>query len=160
MSEMVQIRKALATLPNPVAVLTVNDDGEYNGMIASWITQISFDPPKVLVAVHPSRYTHQMITSVGAFNLNLITDEQSDLVAKFKSRDDSKMSKFAGLTVVEGPGNQPYLPDSAAVLHCRLTETLDVGDHTLFIGEVYEATLGKGTPASTTSLGKSYSGAN
>ncbi len=158
MADLPEIRKALFKLPNPVAVLAVNDDGELNGMIASWITQVSFDPPRILIAIHPSRYTHQMLHSAGNFTLNLLAEGQEDRVSQFKLKGGARMSKFSGLQMVEGRNNQPYLPDSAAVFHCRLVDVIEGGDHTMFIGEVLEALDSDRTPLSTTSLGKGYTG--
>jgi flavin reductase (DIM6/NTAB) family NADH-FMN oxidoreductase RutF len=152
------IQKALLKLPNPVAVLTVNDDGEKNGMVASWITQVSHEPPQVLVAVHPSRYTHQMLLSSGRFALNLLSDDQADRVGAFKIKGGLHEEKFEAFTTTEDAENTPYLADSAAVLLCKLVHTAETGDHTLFIGEVESALLGDGNPLSTITLGKGYSG--
>lgn len=158
MADIANIRKALIALPNPVAALLVNDNGEKNGMIASWITQVSFDPPKVLVAVHPDRYTHSLIHSAGHFTLNLISEDQAGRVPRFKLKGDAKEEKFAGLNILTNQAGQPYIADSAAVLHCKLTDVLEAGDHTLFVGEVVDGLVTGGRPMSTITLGKGYTG--
>ena len=158
MPEQSKIAKALAMLPNPVAVLIVKDQDETNGMIASWITQVSSDPPRILVAVHPSRYTHAMIHSAGFFTLNLLAQGQEDRVPQLKLKGGKREEKFAGLEVAQGPNDQPYLPDSAAVFFCKLADVLEAGDHTLFVAEVTAAQSNDAAPLSTTTLGKAYSG--
>ena len=152
------IVQSLLKLPNPVAVLLVNDHGEQNGMIASWITQVSADPPQVLVAVHPDRYTHAMLHSAGYFTLNLLTESQADRVPRFKLKGEERPQKFEGMELVVNENGQPYLPDSAAVYHCKLTDVVETGDHTLFVGQVLAADLTDATALSTISLGKGYTG--
>ena len=158
MPDMINIRKALITLPNPVAALLVNDGGEKNGMIASWITQVSFDPPKVLVAVHPDRYTHAMIHSAGYFTLNLLSDDQAERVPRLKLKGDAREEKFSGLNIQTNSDGQPFIADAAAVLHCKLSDVLDAGDHTLFIGTVTDGQVSDARPISTITLGKGYTG--
>ena len=158
MNKMTFVRKALSLIPNPIAVLALNDGNEFNGMIASWITQISFDPPKILVAIHPNRHTHRMMSKAGFFTINLLAKGQEDRVSRFKIKGEQSKRKFDGLDVATNSNDQPYLPDSAAVLHCRLCEILEVGDHSLFVGEVTDGTVSDLTPLTTTSMGIFYVG--
>jgi flavin reductase (DIM6/NTAB) family NADH-FMN oxidoreductase RutF len=44
-----------------IYVLTTAFEGRINGMIASWVSQISYDPPLIMVAVHPNRFSHGLI---------------------------------------------------------------------------------------------------
>lgn len=158
MPDQIEIERALLTIANPVAVLIVKDGDEINGMIASWITQVSYDPPMVLIGVHPSRYTHHMLQSVGKFTLNLLAQGQEDLVAQFKLKGGARDEKILGLKTGEGENEQPYLKDCAAVLECTVIQSYDMGDHTLFIGEVTNAGVSEKKPLTTISLGKGYLG--
>lgn len=158
MPQQVRIINALSKLPNPVAVLLVNDQQERNGMIASWMTQVSYDPPQILVAVRPNRYTHAMLHAAGFFTLNLLQEDQADRVSQFKLKGDARDEKFAQLEVAEDANGQPYLPDSAAVFHCRVVQVVETGDHTLFVGEVLDAGSSDARGLSTITLGKGYSG--
>jgi len=156
--DMVNIRSALSLTPNPVAVLGCNDGKEKNAMIASWITQVSFDPPQILVAVHPARRTHKIIENSKAFTINLLAQGQEGRIGRFKLKGKMRQEKFNGLEIKMDDNNQPYLPDSAAVLLCKLVNVFKAGDHTLFVGEVVGGFETGAAPLTTTSMGISYSG--
>lgn len=153
-----QISAAIAMIPSPVAALTVAHGKERNGMIASWLTPVSGDPPQVAVAVRHNRFSHHLIENAGYFVLNILAEEQRKLVPQFKLKGSDREAKFADLPVETDDHGQPYLPDSAAVLHCRLDQQVQTGDHTLFIGTVWRASWQNAKPMTTLSLGKSYSG--
>ena len=158
MSDHDLVRRALLAVPNPVAVLTVAHENQRNGMIVSWLTPVSVSPPLLAVSVHRERFSHHLIEGAVRFNLTLLREDQRDRVPQFKLKDDDREAKFAGLPTAADAHGQPYLTDGVAVLHCRVTDALPTGDHTLFIAEVHDAILGAGTTMCTKSLGKTYSG--
>ena len=158
MPESAEIQEALLKIPNPVAVLSVTDGEEVNGMIASWVTQISANPPQVLVAVKPTRYSHDMIASAGYFVLNLLREDQKGSVPQFKLKGDARDEKYKGIATAKDSHGQVYLTDAAATLHCRVVKQVSAGDHTLFIGEVTEGHANGAVALSTISYGKGYSG--
>ena len=45
------------------------EGGEVNAMVASWVTQVSFEPRRVAVGVKKTRYSHDLIRDGGAFTL-------------------------------------------------------------------------------------------
>ena len=47
------------SLTNGVYIITVNDDGQINGMTTPWVTQLSYEPPLVMVAISPVRKCHE-----------------------------------------------------------------------------------------------------
>ncbi|HPM76311.1 MAG TPA: flavin reductase family protein [bacterium] len=152
------VRRALLTVPNPVAALTVTHERQRNGMIVSWLTPVSVAPPMIAVSIHRERFSHRLIEGAGRFNLTLLREDQKDRVPQFKLKDENREAKFAGLPVATDAYGQPYLTDGVAVLHCLVTDSLATGDHTLFIAEVQDAAVGEGAALCTKSLGKTYSG--
>ena len=63
-----------------IYVLTTGSAGTINGMIASWVSQVSYDPPLISVAVHPNRYSHQLIEQSKCFALHVVAKDRSDLL--------------------------------------------------------------------------------
>ncbi len=63
--------KTLGKMTYGIYVLTSFHKKEVNGMIASWVSQISYDPLLIMAAVHPNRYSHQLIEKSGCFALFL-----------------------------------------------------------------------------------------
>ena len=133
--------QALSRMTYGIYVLTAAQEGEYNGMIASWVSQVSFEPPLILAAVHPNRYTHSLMDQSGAFALHALHKEQRGHLDRFKG--DEPQAKFHGLSWSRGETGSPVLDDCLASYECRVRHSLQPGNHTLFIGEIVAARLGK-----------------
>lgn len=152
-----EIRECLGRLTNGIYVLTSSFGSEKNGMIASWVTQISYYPPLVMVAVHPNRFTHHLIEKSGVFALHVIGERQSEMLTRFKAPEPSE--KFIGINWSEGDNGCPILKDCIAWIECEAREELNPGNHTLFIGEVFKGKVyGEDKPLCTLDLGGRYLG--
>ena len=139
---------ALGKMTHGIYVLTTRHGDDVNGMIASWVCQVSHDPPLVAVAVHPNRYSHRLIEKSGVFALHMLEKDQSDLLGRFKGPDPA--AKFDGLDRHRGRTGCPLLKKCAAFLECRVRHTLAPGNHTLFVGEIVHAARISDGPVLTT----------
>ena len=129
--------QALGCMTHGIYMLTTARGDEINGMIASWVCQVSYGPPLVAVAVHPDRYSHALIEKSGVFALHALKKGQADLLDRFKGPDPA--AKFDGLDWQPGRTGCPLLATCAALLECRVREALAPGNHTIFVGEVVHA---------------------
>jgi flavin reductase (DIM6/NTAB) family NADH-FMN oxidoreductase RutF len=129
--------KNMAHMTYGIYVLTTRHGTIINGMIASWVSQVSFEPPLIMVAVHPNRYSHQLIEKSGCFALHSLARGQKDLLTCFKGPDPD--AKFASLAWRDGVTGCPILADCIGCVECRVVVTLGPGNHTLFVGEVVDA---------------------
>lgn len=129
--------KTMAHMTYGIYVLTTRTGETINGMIASWVSQVSFDPPLFMVAVHPNRYSHDLLVQSGHFALHVIDDQQKDLLARFKG--PVAREKFDAIAWHEGVTGCPILEDCIASVECRITQQLVPGNHTLFVGEAVDA---------------------
>ena len=149
--------KALGKMTYGIYVLTSYYKEEVNGMIASWVSQISYDPLLIMAAVHPNRYSHQLIEQSGCFALHVIDRQQTEFLARFKGPDPD--SKFSALQWERGKTGCPILRECMAYLECRVTARHSPGNHTLFLGEVIDArSFADGTPFSTMDYSGVYLG--
>ena len=140
-----------------IYVLTTCHEGRHNGMIASWVSQVSQDPPLIMAAIHPNRFSHRLIEKSHVFALHLLTKEQKDLLFRFKGPDPE--GKFDALDWTEGRTGCPILRDCAGYLECRVIDTYAPGNHTLFIGKVLEGkVLSEKDPLNTTDYDGVYTG--
>lgn len=141
-------QQALGQMTYGIYVLTTFYKEEINGMIASWVSQISYDPLLLMAAVHPNRYSHGLIEQSGCFALHVPAKEQSDFLRRFKGPDPG--AKFASLAWRRGATGCPVLADCLASFECRVKEKYTPGNHTLFVGEVVAAkSSGSGDPLSS-----------
>jgi flavin reductase (DIM6/NTAB) family NADH-FMN oxidoreductase RutF len=128
------LKHNMAHMTYGIYVLTTRLEKIVNGMIASWVSQVSFDPPMVMAAVHPNRYSHQLLEKSGCFALHILGKDQKALLSRFKGPDPE--AKFDSLAWRDGVTGCPILKDCIGFLECRITRTLAPGNHTLFLGEV------------------------
>jgi flavin reductase (DIM6/NTAB) family NADH-FMN oxidoreductase RutF len=139
--------------------LTTKNGDEKHGMIASWVSQVSHDPPLVMVAIRKNRRVHPIVMEMGAFALHVLDKEAKAIIDRFKL--PSPAQRFEGAECATLETGCPILKNTLACLDCRLVETLDTGDHTLFIGEALAADVAdEGTPMTGWDYGKVYLGSS
>ena len=114
-------------------------------MTANWASQVSFEPKLVAVSVEREALTHTLIHDGGAFSLSILDREDRAIVRKFVkpvevSADGGELSGFPFVERVTGA---PILAQALAWVDCALRHELDVGGHTLFVGEVVDAGFAK-----------------
>lgn len=129
-------------VPGPVWLIGSYDPaGRPNAMAASWVGICCSKPPCVAVAVRPERYSHECITHSGAFTINVPSARHAAAVDILGNRSGRDADKFAaaGLTAVASECvNAPYIAECPIVLECRPVQRLDLGSHTLFVGEIVD----------------------
>lgn len=154
-----QWQAAFGQMTYGIYVLTTKTDDGINGMIASWVTQVSYDPPLIMAAVHPNRYSHDMIVHKKAFGLHIIDQSQKDLLKRFKGPDPGK--KFDGMDWKSGKTGVPILTDCLAWFELEVLQKHQPGNHTLFISKVVDAGVhSKGIPLCTKDYEGMYVGKN
>ncbi len=152
-----QIKEALSTLTTGLYLLTTGSETKPYGMIVSWVSQVGYKPPLVLAAVRHNRFLHDLIPKFGFFGLNVLPRGQEDFLPAFKSAPpEEKFQSFDLFTAVTGA---PLIKQSLACLDCRLIETVQPGDHTLFLGRIEDGRrLEDGAPMTTLDYGQVYLG--
>ena len=152
------IIQALTRFTYGIYVLTTMKGDERHGMIASWVSQVSHEPPLVIAAIRKNRRVHPIVKETGAFALHVLDrDEGKQLLGRFKLPMPEQ--RFEGAECVTFETGCPILKDTLAQLDCRLVNTIDAGDHTLFIGEAVAAGVAEeGTPMTGWDYGKVYLG--
>jgi flavin reductase (DIM6/NTAB) family NADH-FMN oxidoreductase RutF len=149
--------EVLKRLPYGIYVLTTAHGDVRNGMIASWVSQVSYEPLLIMVAIHPDRYSHWLIEKSGSFALHLLRRDQKDFIRRFKGQD--REARFESLKWLPGKRGCPILTDCIGYLECEVRERYEPGNHTLFIGKVVEAGIyGEGHPLSSFDYEGFYSG--
>jgi flavin reductase (DIM6/NTAB) family NADH-FMN oxidoreductase RutF len=150
-------KNAFGKMTYGIYVLTSFHQQEINGMIASWVSQVSYAPPQIMVAVHTHRYSHHLIEKGGGFALHVLAKSQKNFLSRFKGKEPE--AKFSDLNWTAGKTDCPILNDCLAYLECELKTHYRPGNHTLFIGEVIDAgVLAKGFPLTTSDYEGVYLG--
>jgi flavin reductase (DIM6/NTAB) family NADH-FMN oxidoreductase RutF len=137
-----QRRRLLWKMPSGLYVLGSTDRGERrNGMTLNWATQVAFDPKLVVVSVERTAFTHELITASSVFSLNFISQEDRAIVRKFTKPVDVDLAACTlnGFPFHDGVSGAPILDQAVAYLDCGVRQAIDLGDHTMFIGEILDA---------------------
>jgi len=126
--------------PAPVwAVSSYDEDGKANSMIAAWGGIASSDPASMTVSVRPSRHTFAGIMKHKAFTISICPEwlaAESDYLGMVSGSKEDKLAK-TGLTAVDSDVvKAPYIDEFPMVIECELTETIEVGIHTMLVGEI------------------------
>ena len=129
--------QAFGKMTYGIYVLTTFYEDQINAMIASWVSQASFDPPLMMAAIHPSRYSHRLIEKSRCFALHIPAKHQRAYLSRFKGPDPA--AKFDGIQWIKAKSGCPILNQCVAYVECRVRDSYRPGNHTLFIGEVIEA---------------------
>ncbi len=147
--------KALGRLSGGLYVVTARQsDGEggsrSGAMVASWVSQASFEPPGITVAVAKDRAIEALLQVDDRFVLNILReDNHQQLLRHFLKRFPPGADRFAGVNTLDGAAaGGPVLGDALAYLGCRVAQRMEGPDHWIIYAEVEEGNVAD-TEAST-----------
>ena len=134
-------RRVLWTMPYGLYVVGSRAGDRRNGMTLNWATQVSFDPKLLAVSVEKEAFTHELLLEGGVFALNIVDREDRAIVRKFTKpvEVDLEARTLNGFAFHDGLSGAPVLDQAAAFVDCVVRQQVDVGDHTVFLGEVVDA---------------------
>ena len=143
---------AMFKLSYGLFVLTARDGSRDNGCIINTVTQLTDSPKRISIAVNKQNLTHDMILKTGVFNVSILSESAPFAIFKhYGFQSGREVDKFAGVPALARAQNGIYyLPDSTnAFLSGKVTQTIDLGTHTLFIADVTEARVLSDVPSMT-----------
>jgi flavin reductase (DIM6/NTAB) family NADH-FMN oxidoreductase RutF len=147
-------------IPNALALVGSRSGDERNAMTTSWITQLSMAPVLIGVGVDNSSVTHRLITGGGSFTVNLWDAADTKVFVKFSKPATDDGATLNGRPVHAAATGAPVFDEAVAWLDCAVRHTIDLGTHTLFVGEVVDAAVGddEARPASSQDTRMKYGG--
>ena len=133
-------KTALRMIPYGIYVLTAEAaDGTVAAATVNWVTQAAFAPPLVVVAVKGDSSVHATIKQTGRFALNVLGKGQGTVAFKFFKSVTRDGSAIAGEPFTAGANGAPLLACAPAAVECTLVDSVERGDHSVFVGEVTAA---------------------
>jgi flavin reductase (DIM6/NTAB) family NADH-FMN oxidoreductase RutF len=137
-------KTVLRMIPYGLYVLTAKGkDGTVAAATVNWVTQASFAPPLVVVGVKADSQVHAVIKESKAFALNVLGKDQGATAFTFFKPAAREGQTVSGEPFRSGTTGAPILEAAPAFVECRLVESVERGDHSIFVGEVVEAGLAK-----------------
>ncbi|BAU64957.1 flavin reductase domain protein FMN-binding protein [Stanieria sp. NIES-3757] len=127
----------LRKIPHGLYICGVKEGEEMNGFTVSWLMQSSFNPPLVVNCVKKGTTSHEMIKNTGVFALSFLEEGQQDLAANFFKPKTRVGNKFEDVEFYEGAETGcPIIKDSLGYIECQVVDTVEQGDHTVYVAEV------------------------
>ena len=109
-----------------------------NGLIVNTVVQVAANPPRVAVSVNKENLTHDYIAESRMFSVSIL-DESTPMpfIGRFGFQSGRDIDKLDELEVVKGTADCPIITEHAlGFLEVKVSQQIDVGTHTLFVGDV------------------------
>lgn len=116
-------------------------------MTVSSFTSIALEPPLIIISLQTDSRTHELVTQSNAFAVTIMADDQQEISDRFAGRMLDTGDRLAGFETETLVTGAPFIKGGLAYLDCRVSQTIEVGTNTLFLGEVVSARgNGEGNP--------------
>ncbi len=127
-------------IPTPVVLVTTQGtEGHANIVTLAWVGVVNSTPPMVSIGVRPERHTYRLLKERGEFCVNVPHRglvHEVDVCGTVSGKDTDKFA-LTGVTPDKASRVTPPLIRQCPInMECRVAHTLDLGSHTLFIGEI------------------------
>ena len=122
-----------------VLVTTIDREGNPNVFTVGWTGVACSHPPLVTIAVRKERLSHENISAIGEFVINLTTKEMAKMTDFCGCRSGRKVDKIKHFDLELEPGTDvkvPSLKKSPVVLECKVRSVTELGSHDLFVAEI------------------------
>lgn len=129
--------KAIGRISGGLYIITAQK-GDVNGaMLASWVTQASFEPPGFTVAVAKDRAIESLMQVGDRFVLNILEEgNYQHLMKHFLKRFPPGADRFAGVKTQTANNGSPILTDALAYLECEVVSRMECSDHWVVYSKV------------------------
>jgi flavin reductase (DIM6/NTAB) family NADH-FMN oxidoreductase RutF len=132
----------------------------YAAATVTWVSQASFEPPLVMVALRRDSWTHKAVKQSGVFVLNILRDDQKPMAGRFFKQIEVNGNTMNGHAFETGTTGAPLFLEAPAYLECEEQTRVELGDHTVVIARIVNAGVrdGEATPILLRDTGWSYGG--
>ncbi len=132
---------ALGRVVGSICILTAQKGNANNllsgAMVASWVSQASFSPPGITIAVAKERAVENLLHTGDSFALNILEqNHHQGLLRQFLQSFKPGENRFSDIEIALSPGNQPLLNEALAWLEGRVSQRIECGDHWLIYAEI------------------------
>ena len=133
--------KALYKLGYGLYVVSSIKGSRLNGQIANTVFQITSEPPTIAVSINKNNLTHEFITESKVLAVSVLSqDTPLTLIGHFGFKSGRDIDKLDGINYKIGESQAPVVTEhTLAYLEVRVNKEVDVGTHTIFIGELVGA---------------------
>jgi flavin reductase (DIM6/NTAB) family NADH-FMN oxidoreductase RutF len=134
-------RQVLGRFATGVTVITVCKDDVKRGMTANAFTSVSLNPPLILVSIDKKADTHGLMMESEAFCVNILPEHRREWSDWWAGKAPKDVDQFANMPYSTKATGSPVLDECLGYIDCKVWARYEGGDHTLFVGEVQDASI-------------------
>ncbi len=144
-----QTINALFDMSYGLYIVSAAHGGRKNGQLTNTVFQVTAEPARMAVSVNKQNFTHDLIAKSGYYSVSTLAEgTPMPFIGLFGFKSGRDTDKFAQAKHEETPNGTPLvLEHSLSAFEVKVSQTVDMGTHTLFIGEILQGKLtGEGRP--------------
>lgn len=124
-------------------MIAAREGEKLNGSIINTVTQITSKPYQISIAMNKDSYTHDMILRTKKAVVTVLSENTPfETFRHFGFQSGRDVDKFKDIPYSTTDAGIPYVTTSScAYFTCNITQTIDMGSHTLFLAEVTDAEI-------------------
>ncbi len=131
------VEQAVGRIIGSLCVVTAKRGDVSSAMLASWVSQASFNPPGLTIAVAKDRALESLMHSGSGFVLNVLKEGgHLGMMKHFLKPFSPGEDRFAGVETEEAENGSPALTDALAYVECSVNSRMECGDHWLVYATV------------------------
>ncbi|MBC2776655.1 flavin reductase family protein [Parasphingopyxis marina] len=134
------LRDGLRRLAKAVVVITCRHEGQRYAMAATAVSELSMDPPSLLICVNRSASLYAPLSEGADFCVNILHSDHSEISTACSGKEKGE-ARFAFGNWGGAPDGCPVLADAQASFLCRNDKAFDYGTHHIVIGQVEEVAV-------------------
>ena len=124
--------QAMGRVIGSLCVVTTKQEEVSGAMLASWVSQATFNPPGLTVAVAKERAIESLLHPGARFVLNILQQgKHISLMKQFLKPFAPGENRFVGVDTEEAENGCPILSEALAYIECRVDNRIECGDHWL-----------------------------
>jgi len=133
--------EALYNISYGLYVISSRKGDKFNGQIANTVIQVTSEPPTIAVCINKQNLTHEFINASKVFTASVLSkDTPLSFIGRFGFKSGREVDKFKDVNYKLGETKAPIVLDhSLAYLEAKVVNQVDVGTHTIFVGELIGA---------------------
>jgi flavorubredoxin/flavin reductase (DIM6/NTAB) family NADH-FMN oxidoreductase RutF len=136
--------KAIGRISGGLYIITAQKGDLRGAMLASWVTQASFEPPGFTVAVAKDRAIESLMQVGDRFVLNVLEEgNYQPLMKHFLKRFPPGADRFEGVKTQTAENGSPILTNALAYLECEVISRLECSDHWVVYSKVTSGRVSK-----------------
>ena len=131
-SDVDRTAKAVGRLVGSMSIVTTKREEVSGAMLASWVSQATFNPPGLTVAVAKDRAIESLLFKGDNFVLNVLPEgKHIPLMKHFLKPFAPGEDRFEGVATESANNGSPILSDALAYVECQVANRMECGDHWL-----------------------------